>query len=172
MSGAGAGSVRKKRPCYPTCLLDMARTCLGEGGGECNPERGLHSWEGRKPATAKAVQRQRGEDQGRERGWVRVEPHPGGRQGSPRRLRTRPGPGQQGSVREEPLPLAAPNSFLSKMAKFHIALPPSAPFPPCCSPVLQEAVGRSGECERENKGVRRVPPWPHLPPRRPFGRFF
>ena len=70
-------------------------------------------------------------------------------------------------MREEPLPLAAPNSFLSKMAKFHIALPPSAPFPPCCSPVLQEAVGRYGECERENKGVSKKSPSLAAPPTPP-----
>lgn len=65
----------------PTHLQDLARMCFGEAGGEFNPKRGLHPWEGRKPATAKAVQRLRGEDKGRERGWGRVEPHPGGARG-------------------------------------------------------------------------------------------
>lgn len=78
--------------------------------------------------------------------------------------------GRQPSVRERPLLSGAPKSFLSKMAKFHAAVSPSAPFPVLlgCSPALRKAVG--GLSGWVCLG-RRDPPWPSVPPRRPLGRF-
>lgn len=73
MSGAGLGPTWKERPCNSLRVRrTLARIGFGEGGEECNPERGLLPWEGRKPATASAVHRLTGEDWGPERGWGRV----------------------------------------------------------------------------------------------------
>lgn len=71
---------KEERPCT---TQRVCRTWLERASekveGEQPPGKGPALLEsGRKPATAKAVQRLRGEDQGR----ARVEPHPGGRQGS------------------------------------------------------------------------------------------
>lgn len=67
-------------------------------------------------------------------------------------------------MREEPLPLAAPTSFLSKMAKFPHCPSPSAPFPLCSSLVLQEAVGRSVNVNVKIKVRKKSPSWPHPTP--------
>ena len=62
---AGLGRTWKERPgtSHRVCRT-RARVGFGEGGGECNPKRGLLPWEGRKQATANEVHRLRGEDAG------------------------------------------------------------------------------------------------------------
>lgn len=80
-----------------------------------------------------------------------------------------------GAWEDSPLLSAAPNSFLSKMAKFHAALPPPRLFQsPRVAPRRRgrRRGGVPGEGVREEGGAGRRPPRPHLPPRRPLGRSF
>lgn len=105
-AGRGMGD-----PAGATCRT-RAGTCLKRVGGSA-PPCGACSPGGEKASTAKAVPRLRGDEEGR----GRVTLPPGGARGQP----------SEDSRRQRPLS-ASSNSFLSKMAKFHAALPPPA-FP-------------------------------------------